>query len=604
MIINDDKEYNPMLSRGRYNSFERKKMEYFFPNNQALNRTIDYGEKDLFKPRIIKNKKMYDSNNNNGIYLMNYNDNFNKKKLNNSMDGYTTYNLDNINNMDYYNRDNVPRIVRNRKNVHKYINKGTNLRGQRKSNNMQGNYDDINAYNIKRNNSIDRNNYGYNNRRNNSIDRNNYIYNTKRSNSTDRNSYIYNENKNDYNINYNNYNNRNGNNNKYYNNYDNIKNNEENDNLRSTRHSSFDNKSRASDYFTYLICKSCFDRKMLEDENEKNGNNFPIDQKEYLNDKFINENPFYFIDKINDDEKKRINDKIESNSYKQRLALDNYKKEIDDPKNNTKEKLQLLNEYSLNPLTIEAGKDPRYLKQKKNYDKKERIIHQNPDIYKGLEPRKAYNDYYNKCIYQIPKIEESYYINPVYKQNYIKALKKQIEDKKNKEYEDRKKQRDAEALANKKFNEYKRMANLNDLAAHNNGIQKMKNDNRELDDFKNYKNNVLRAREKRLGNELSQMKNQIDQDMILRSQNERNENVGNYKNWLDDVERKMKQKKDNKDEERRRWNNYIERYKYRCNHDCVYANCDMCNRPYEKNKLRRFPPPNSVMVEYNLNKLH
>jgi hypothetical protein len=307
---------------------------------------------------------------------------------------------------------------------------------------------------------------------------------------------------------------------------------------------------------------------------------------------------------MGDNERKRINDKIESNSNKQRLALANYRKEIDNPKNNTKEKLQLLNEYSLNPLTIEAGKDPRYLKQKKNYDKKEKIIHQNPDIYKGLEPRKAYNDYYNKCIYQIPKIEENYYLNPVYKNNYIKALKKQIEDKRNKENEDRKKQRDAEALANKNFNEYKRIAKLNELENHNRGIQKLKFDNKELDDFKRYKNDMLRQQEKQLGNELSQMKNQIDKDFILRSKNERDENIGVYKDWLNDIDRKAKQKRDDLDEENKRWNNYIERYKYRCNHGTVYANCDLCNRPYEKNKLKRFPPLPSSMVEYNVNKIH
>jgi hypothetical protein len=425
----------------------------------------------------------------------------------------------------------------------------------------------------------------------------------KRNKSIDSNNYRYSETQKDYSINNNDYNYKNNNN---YNNYQqyNKNYNKENQTLRSTRNSSFDNKSRSSDYFTYWFCKTCFDKKMLEKENEKNGNKLPIDRKELLNDRFINENPFYFIDKMGDNERKRINDKIESNSNKQRLALANYRKELDDPKNNNKEKLQLLNEYSLNPLTIEAGKDPRYLKLKKNYDKKEKIIHQNPDIYKGLEPRKAYNDYYNKCIYQIPNIEESYYLNPVYKNNYIKALKKQIEDKRNKENEDRRKVREAEAQANKNFNEYKRLAKLKELESHNRGIQNMKYDNKELDDFKRYKNDMLRQQEKQLGNELSQMKNQVDKDFVLRSKNERDENIGICKDWMNDIERKNKQKKDNHDEENKRWNNYIERYKYRCNHGTVYANCDLCNRPYEKDKLKRFQPLPSSMVGYNANKIH
>lgn len=591
MSINGYRDSAPNTNRIRYNSLERNKMEYFFPNNQAGNRTIEYGDKEYYKPRIIKNKRLNRNNYSNDN--LNSNNFYTKKNLNNSIEGYTSYKLEKA------ELENIPRIVRNKKNVNKYINKANN----NNNNNIREKLISKDIQILNNNNNI----HLYNPTEINNINRNDYIHNInpiKRNKSIDSNSYRYSEIKKEYNIN-----NKDDNykyNNNYINNYQqyNRNLNKENQTLRSTRNSSFDNKSRASDYFTYLYCKNCFDKKMLEKENEKNGNSISIDKKELLNDRFINENPFYFIDKMGDNERKRINDKIESNSNKQRLALANYRKEIDNPKNNTKEKLQLLNEYSLNPLTIEVGRDPRYLKQKKNYDKKEKIIHQNPDIYKGLEPRKAYNDYYNKCVYQIPKIEENYYVNPVYKNNYIKALKKQIEDKRNKELEDRKKQRDAEALANKKFNEYKRIANLNELESHNRGIQKLKFDNKELDDFKRYKNDVLRNQERQLGNELSQMKNQIDKDFVLRSKNERDENIGTYRDWLEDIERKAKQKRDNLDEENKRWNNYIERYKYRCNHETVYANCDLCNRPYEKDKLKRFPPPHSAMVEYNINKIY
>ena len=505
MSIYSDRDYAPNTNRMRYNSFERNKMEYFFPNSKAGNRTIEYGDKDFYKPRIIKHKRNNYSNDN---YNPNSNNYYTKKSLNNSMGSFTSYRLEKS------DHENMPKIVRNKKNINKYINKGNN---NSNNNNIR---EKLISKDIQKLNNYDNDdNYLYNPTKRNNFNRNDYMNNInpiKRNKSIDSNNFRYSESKKEYNINDNDGNYKNNNYNNYINNYQqyNRNVNKENQTLRSTRNSSFDNKSKASDYFTYLICKTCFDKKMLEKENEKNGNSFLIDKKELLNDRFINENPFYFIDKMGDNERKRINDKIESNSNKQRLALANYRKELDNPKNNTKEKLQLLNEYSLNPLTIEAGIDPRYLKQKKNYDKKEKIIHQNPDIYKGLEPRKAYNDYYNKCIYQIPKIEENYYINPVYKNNYIKALKKQIEDKRNKETEDRRKQREAEALANKKFNEYKRIAKLNELESHNRGIQKMKSDNKDLDDFKRYKNDMLRQQEKQLGNELSQMKNQIDKEKI------------------------------------------------------------------------------------------
>ena len=401
------------------------------------------------------------------------------------------------------------------------------------------------------------------------------INNKKRYSTIDRNSF-YNENKKN-----NKLNNTNANFNNRINRSINYESRNENRNQKLNkinRNTSFDGKSNNDENLISLLCKNCFDKKMLENESP---GYMKMDEKEYL----LNENPFYFIDKMSDNEKKRINEKIASNSNKQRLAYANYKKQIDNPK----EKLQLLNEYSLNPLAIEVGKDPRYLKQKKNYDNKEKIIHQNPDKYKGLEPRKAYNDYYNKCIYQIPPIEESYYVNPVYKMNYIKALKKQIEDKKNAENERKKRQRNAEALANKQFNEYKRRANLNEKEMHNNGIEILKNDNKQLDDFKKYKNYLLKEKEIKLGNELQQQNNEVDRDIKLRNINIKNENIGNYHNWLDDVEKKRQAKKEDKDEENRRWNNYIKNYNYRCSHGC-YAHCDICNRTYERDKLIRFPP--------------
>ena len=360
------------------------------------------------------------------------------------------------------------------------------------------------------------------------------------------------------------------------------------------RNASYDSRTFINENITNHLCRNCFDKKMLEEENQKNKE---IDKIEYLNDKFMNVNPFYFIDKMNDKEKKRIKDKVESNSYMQRLALENYKKELDDPKNNSKENLQLINEYSLNPLSIEKGKDPRYLKQKKNFDKKEKIIEQNPDKYK-LGPRKAYNDYYNKCMYQIPKLEEIYHANSVYKDNYIKALKKQIEDKKKKEYEDKRKQKIAEALANKTFNEYKRKAYLNDKEKQNYGIELLNNDNKELDDFKSYKKLLLKEKEKQLQNERIKNNNRIDNDINLRNKNEKFNTIETYHNWLEEIDKKNQAKKEIIDEENKKWHNYNQNYNLNNNH-CSYSNCDICNRPYQKEKLKKFPPQKT---DFDINK--
>lgn len=533
MSINGVKEHNSILNRRRSNSTEKEKYEYFYPNKQVDNRTIEECSKNLFKPRIIKYKRQYNYKNTNvkdsNINYINQHQQHNQNKINNT---YRSNSVDNLNNINTNNEHHnvIPRIVRNKKDMNKYINKEKNIRENENSNNY--------VYNQpKRSYSIDNKNINENSLKNNQFKGNNKRINRNES-------------------------------------YDNNLN---NDNL--------------------TLCKNCFDKKMLEEESPKNPE---IDKIEYLNNKFINENPFYFIDKMSDNEKKRINEKIESNSNKQRLAFANYKKEIDNPKNNTKEKLQLINEYSINPLAIEVGKDPRYLKQKKNYDNKEKMIYQNPDKYKGLQPRKAYNDYYNKCIYQIPKMEEMYYVNPVYKENYIKALKKQIEDKKNKEKENKKMQRMAEALANKKFNEYKKMANLNEKEKYNNGIEILKSDNKQLDEFKKYKNNILKEREKKLENELEEKNNKIDRDIKLRSKNEKSDNIGTYQDWLNDIDKKRQIKKEIKDEENKKWNNYIQNYNMSCSH-CPVGSCDICNRPYQKNKLKEFPPSYSARIGFTVN---
>ena len=524
-------------------NLEKNNFEYFFPNEQPRNRTIEYENKNYFKPRIIKHRTINGKNNNNVNRLYNSNNDFNYN-INYHNRAFSTNNINNN------KKPNIPRIVR-KKNINKFLNK--NYKPREKDEN-------INNFNQKKDNQN-------NNKRTKSIENNNYMY-----NSNQNPNYILNSGRGCY--------------------ADQKKNHQ-----KINRNASYDIKLNINEGSTNLLCKNCFDKKMLEEENPKNKE---IDRIEYLNNKFINENPYYFIDKMSENEKRRITDKIESNSNKQRLAYVTFKKAIDNPKNNTKEQLQLINEYSINPLTIEVGKDPRYLKQKQSYDKKEKIIQQNPDKFKSLEPRKAYNDYYNKCIYQIPKMEEMYHVNSVYKENYIKALKKQIEDKKNKEYEDKKKQRNAEAVAIQKFNDYKKIANLNEKEKHNYGIELLKNDNILLEDFKKYKNNLFKEQERQLETERLKNNNRIDNDLKLRSKNQKRNNIETYQDWLDNIDKKKQTKQEKKDEENKKWNNYIQNYNLKCKHLDV-SSCDICNRPYRKEKLRQFPPSSSEKVNFYIN---
>ena len=185
-----------------------------------------------------------------------------------------------------------------------------------------------------------------------------------------------------------------------------------------------DNKSQK--YFYKLICNNCYNNKIVT-ENIKNK---PLEKKELLNKTFNKINPFYFQDKMNDIYKDKKNDKIKELEKLQRQALDNLAKyKIANPSN--KEKLQKTNEYSINPLNSCEKEDPRLVKTMKNYDKKENFINKNKDLYRIDKPRKAINDYYNKCLYQVPVMEEEYHVNPEYKKEVNKELKKQIEENKN-----------------------------------------------------------------------------------------------------------------------------------------------------------------------------
>ena len=75
-------------------------------------------------------------------------------------------------------------------------------------------------------------------------------------------------------------------------------------------------------------------------------------------------------------------------------------------------------------------------------------------------------------------------MNPVYKKNYIKVLKKQIDDKVKEEKDYLKKTKTAECFANKQFNEYKKNEKLNELRKTRHNVLLLNKDNKKLDNYK------------------------------------------------------------------------------------------------------------------------
>ena len=349
------------------------------------------------------------------------------------------------------------------------------------------------------------------------------------------------------------------------------------------------------------VCKNCFDKEMLEGQSPSISNSV-IHRKEILAEKFINENPFYFVDKMRNFEKKRIQKKIDTLSEKQRQVLPVYEKEINKPKNLKKEKLQLINEYSLNPLAIEHGKDPKFLQYKIYFDEKEKIIQNNPDIYPGLVPRKAFQDYYEKCMYQIPNSEEIYTLNPVYKKNYIKVLKKQIDDKVKEEKDYLKKTKTAECFANKQFNEYKKNEKLNELRKTRHNVLLLNKDNKKLDNYKKTQEEKKIKEEEKFIKKLNLLKDKENKDYKLRYKKEKFMDCELYQKMFDDMNRRHDMNIYNKKEENRKWNNYLDKYIMRYGYKNRYNNCDRCNRPIQTSQqLKQYPPPKSSYVNANYN---
>ena len=437
-INNEEQKNNYIIKKRRTNSLMNK---YQFKNHKNDKRYLTVGNPE---DKDYKTK----TNNNKKINLSKSYNNFNNYNIN------TDNRISTENEIDFFKHPKlnfVPRINRHKRNLEKFINinkendnnkKQTATQTQNKKQKIiNKTYNNFNTFykRKKRNLSTEPNTNKGNKYINENQKDNDLIVNRIRHSSTNINSGKKDKGKKAFNLTY------------------------ENNNYISPNY----------------VCNNCFDKKMLEEKLPSLSKRM-VNSKEKLVDQFINENPFYFVDKMNDLEKKRIQTRLDNLSKKQRNVLPIYEQEVNSPRNLRKEKLQLINEYSINQLAIEHGKDPKFLEQKKFFDRKEKLIHNNPDIYPGLGQRKAFQDYYEKCMYQIPSSEEIYTINPVYKQNYIKALKKQISDKEKREKDIVKKTKTAEYLANKKFNEYKNREKLNDIKKSSHGYQMLNKESKLL----------------------------------------------------------------------------------------------------------------------------
>ena len=359
-----------------------------------------------------------------------------------------------------------------------------------------------------------------------------------------------------------------------------------NNNLqRKARNTSVKNNDigKAEKYFYKLICNNCYNNKIAT----KKLNNQPPEKKELLSKTFNKVNPFYFHDKMNDIHKNQINNKIKELENLQKQALDNLVKyKIKNPTG--VEKLQKQNEFSINPLNSSEKDDPILAKIKKNYDEKEKFINNNKDLYQVNQPRKAINDYYNNCQYQVPVLEEEHHLDPEYKKEVNNELKKQIEDKNKNKKKEKDDQINEEKLANKKMNDYIEYLNKKNKEDKEKDKEDLIKNNKILSDYKKYKEDEEKENNKKYYDDFKK-KIKEEEDKIKEKKRQKKINEMNkLQEWIEGFEKDKKDKKKEKENENNKWKHFNEEFNNKCKHGLDIYRCALCNKVFPKEKLIKY----------------
>jgi len=353
------------------------------------------------------------------------------------------------------------------------------------------------------------------------------------------------------------------------------------------RNSSMKNndEGKAEKYFYQLICNNCYNNKMAT----KNLKKQPPERKDILNKNFNKINPFYFQDKMNDLHKDNINNKIKDLEKMQKQALDKLSRyQIDNPTN--KELLQKKNEYSINPLNSYTKEDPRFIRTQQAYDKKENFINNNKDLYEIDKPRKAINDYYNKCQYQVPVLEEEYHVDPEYKKQVNNELKKQIEENRNNKKKKKEEELNDEKIANKRMNDYISFLNKKNQEEKKKNLEDFYRKNQALDNYKKAKEEEENKKRKMFEDEFKKKMKEEDDEMREKNRQKKLNDINKLQNWFENFENKKYDKKKEEQEENEKWRNYAIEYNNKCKHGLDIYRCAICNKVFPKDQLIKYYP--------------
>lgn len=209
--------------------------------------------------------------------------------------------------------------------------------------------------------------------------------------------------------------------------------------------------------------------------------------------------------------KDQIQNKIKEIEKLQRIALNNLAKyKIENPTN--VERLQKQQELCMNSMVGHEREDPRINKTLRSYDLKENFINKNKEIYQIDKPRKAINDYYKKCCFQVPIIEDDYFVDKKYIKQVSIDLREQIEDKRLHKKKQREEEILTERISNKQMDDYSEYLCRKNKEQKKNYFNEFYQPSKYVDDFRKYKNENLQKNRQSYLDKISQRMKKEDED--------------------------------------------------------------------------------------------
>ena len=132
-------------------------------------------------------------------------------------------------------------------------------------------------------------------------------------------------------------------------------------------------------------------------------------------------------------------------------------------------------------------------------------------------------------------------------------------------------------------------------------LQVLNKDNKKLEEYKkNQKENKKKEEEKYIY-KLNLLKDKENQEYKKRYRYEKIMDCEIYQKMYDEMNKKKEMKLFNKNEEKKKWNNYLDRFNIRYGYKNRYINCDLCNRPIQnpKKQIKKYPPSEDDFINFD-----